>query len=401
LTVIGDGPVGAIGQQLDEHFKLPEGNHIRDWAVGMKFVIELNPENEAAKELKPGLVVHTLGYPEPEIFGFLYVYPDNVVSCGIFVPSWFDNPARTAYRYLQHWILHPYLWRWLEGGTLRSWGAKSLQESGITGEPHLVGDGFARIGEGSGSTNVLTNSGVDEAWCTGTQLGEAVLELLAAGKPFTKENLEDTYVKRRRESPLQKELEQARHARDGFSQGVVRGFIGTGLAGLTGGRLNWPAKPRRPHERLGSLEEYFKDRISPEEIEAIRKDCKVKGTAPYDALMDKAGWPAIPYDGKLLMSHQDALLTGGKVQAPTGYADHVTFKDHGICEACLEKVCIDGCSGQAIATNPEGGVPLFDNEKCIHCGACLWNCSKADPNNPELTNVSFVAGAGGLRSAEN
>jgi electron-transferring-flavoprotein dehydrogenase len=67
----------------------------------------------------------------------------------------------------------------------------------------------------------------------------------------------------------------------------------------------------------------------------------------------------------------------------------------------MEKVCIDGCSGQAIATNPSGGVPLFDNEKCIHCGACLWNCSKADPDNPELTNVLFVAGAGGLHSAEN
>ena len=53
------------------------------------------------------------------------------------------------------------------GGKLRSWGAKSLQESGQRGEPFLAGDGYARIGEGSGSTNVLTGSGVDEAWTTG------------------------------------------------------------------------------------------------------------------------------------------------------------------------------------------------------------------------------------------
>ena len=33
-------------------------------------------------------------------------------------------------------------------------------------QPRLVGDGWARIGEGSGSTNVLTGSGVDEAWTT-------------------------------------------------------------------------------------------------------------------------------------------------------------------------------------------------------------------------------------------
>ena len=46
--------------------------------------------------LQPGTVIHTIGFPEPEIFGFLYVYPDRVASLGIFVPSWFDSPVRTA-----------------------------------------------------------------------------------------------------------------------------------------------------------------------------------------------------------------------------------------------------------------------------------------------------------------
>ena len=62
-------------------------------------------------DLEAGIVLHTLGYPEPEIFGFFYVHPDRVASVGIFVPSWFDNPVRTSYRYLQHFIQHPYLWR--------------------------------------------------------------------------------------------------------------------------------------------------------------------------------------------------------------------------------------------------------------------------------------------------
>ena len=96
LTVIGDGPIGPIGRQLDEQFGMPQDHHKRDWAVGMKFVVDL-PDNTV---LKPGTVLHTFGYPEPEIFGFLYVHPDRVASLGIFVPSWFDSPARTAYRYL-------------------------------------------------------------------------------------------------------------------------------------------------------------------------------------------------------------------------------------------------------------------------------------------------------------
>ena len=34
--------------------------------------------------------------------------------------------------------------------------------------------------KGSGSTNVLTGSGVDEAWSTGVMLAEGVLKLLAS-----------------------------------------------------------------------------------------------------------------------------------------------------------------------------------------------------------------------------
>ena len=135
-----------------------------------------------------------------------------------------DSPVRTAYRYLQHWILHPYLWRHLEGGKLRSWGAKSLRESGRRGEPHLVGDGYARIGEGSGSTNVLTGSGVDEAWATGVYLAEAVVELAGQGKEFTRENLEATYVARRRASWVEEEAREAQEARDALIRGDTQRF---------------------------------------------------------------------------------------------------------------------------------------------------------------------------------
>lgn len=396
LTVVGDGPVGPVGQQLDELFGLPPDHHTRDWAIGMKFVVDL-PEDTP---LKPGTVLHTFGYPEPEIFGFLYVHPDRVASLGIFVPSWFDSPVRTTYRYLQHWMLHPYLWRYLKGGKLRSWGAKTLGESGRRGEPHLVGDGYARIGEGSGSTNVLTGSGVDEAWATGAQLAEAVLELLKAKKPFTKENLETTYVARRRASWVEQVARVAEKSRDGFQRGVVTGMIGMALAGLSGGRLAIPSKPLRPWERIPSLEDYFRGRIPAEEVRKIRDECYARSVSAHAALMERAGWPAIPYDGQLLVSHQDALLLGGKVQAPPGYADHVAFVFPNQCQRCGTKLCVEVCSGQAI-TPGENGVPSFDREKCIHCGACLWNCATASPENPEHMAVTFRAGIGGLHSAEN
>jgi len=392
LTVVGDGPVGAVGRQLDQQFGMPDGHHQREWAVGMKMVIDL-PEDTG---LEPGTVFHTFGYPEPEIFGFFYVHPQRVATAGIFVPSWFRSPMRTSYRYLQHFLLHPYLWRYVKGGRLRSWGAKSLQESGRRGEPLLVGHGYARIGEGSGSTNVLTGSGVDEAWTTGAQLAEAVLELLRQGEPLTRDNLERTYVARRRASWVEEEGRVAERARDGFHRGVVQGLLGMALAGFTKGRHWIGGEPRL----MPDLAEYYRDKIPPAELERITHDCRQRGVSCHAAVMERCGWPEIPYDGQLLVSHQDALLMGGKVQAPAGFADHVRFIYPDFCERCVSKLCIEMCSGQAITPGPDG-VPVFDREKCVHCGACVWNCLASQEDDPPRGNIAFQAGAGGLHSSEN
>jgi len=395
LTVVGDGPVGAVGRQLDAFVGLPDGHHQHEWAVGTKMVVELRED----VDLEPGTVIHTFGYPEPEIFGFLYVQPERVATVGIFVPSWFRNPLRTSYRYLQHYMLHPYLWRFLKGGKLRSWGAKSLQEAGKHGEPFLVGDGYARIGECSGSTNVLSGSGVDEAWTTGVQLAEAVAELRKAGKPFTKANLDETYVARRRASWVETEGRIAEKARDGFHHGVVSGLLGMALAGMSKGRLSIPGEP----QLLPTPEQYYRGRLTAEEIahlRTLRVQCNGYGLSMHDALMDKCGWPPIPYDGSLLMSQQDALLVGGKVQAPAGYADHVRILYPDFCEACATRLCIEMCSGQALTPGPKG-VPVFDRDKCVFCGACFWNCQQPLDDDPVRTNIVFRAGAGGLHSTEN
>jgi len=392
LTVVGDGPVGAVGRGIDAHFGLPAGHEHSEWALGMKMVIELREDSG----LETGTVLHTFGFPEPEIFGFLYVHPDRMASVGIFIPSWFRSPVRTAYRYLQHFVLHPYLWLYLQGGTLKSWGAKSLQESGRRGEPFLVGDGYARIGEGSGSTNVLSGSGVDEAWTTGTQLAEAVVELLEKKLPFTRQNLEETYVRRRRASWVDRESRVAAHSRNGFPHGLLSGLFGMALAGFTGGRVVIP--PPSSRQKGASLEERFAARIPSAELQKLKEEAAERNLPLHDQIMNRCGWPEIPFDGKLLVSQQDALLTGGSVQAPTGYANHVVFLRPVVCRNCEPKLCVEMCSGQAISRG-EGGLPQFDREKCIFCGACLWNCRAEEAGEP--ANVDFRAGAGGLHSALN
>ena len=190
----------------------------------------------------------------------------------------------------------------------------------------------------------------------------------------------------------------AADSRNGFQSGVVTGLIGMAAAGLTGGSVAFAGRRQSGRKSASSLDEIYGSRISPAELKQMQEECAAQGTALHDRIMDRCGWPEIPFDGKLLISHQDALLLGGSVQAPPDYADHVIFIRRELCRECEPKLCVEMCSGQAI-TRGEHGVPAFDREKCIYCGACLWNCRASAEGEPG--NVDFRSGAGGLHSALN
>jgi electron-transferring-flavoprotein dehydrogenase len=119
-----------------------------------------------------------------------------------------------------------------------------------------------------------------------------VIELLKDGRPFTRENLEATYVRRRRESWVEREGRVAENARNGFHHGVVTGLVGMALAGLSGGRWSiGPADTKAATEDVPGYEQYYRGRIGTAEIEAIRRDCAARGLGVHDALMERAGWP--------------------------------------------------------------------------------------------------------------
>jgi electron-transferring-flavoprotein dehydrogenase len=167
------------------------------------------------------------------------------------------------------------------------------------------------------------------------------------------------------------------------------------LAGLTGGRLSLAAKIPPAHDQINPLSAAAAEQLKLKDAMALAIE---DGRPLHDVLMSARGWPEISYDGRLLVSHQDALLMGGKVQAMPGFADHVFFRDNSVCKTCEERTCIAMCSGQAITLGPDNA-PAFEREKCIHCGACLWNCAHSLAD--ETANIEFHAGSGGLHSAEN
>src|SRR5262249_16459122 len=159
-------------------------------------------------------------------------------------------------------------------------------------------------------------------------------------EPFTRENLEREYTARRRASWVEEEGRIAEKARDGFHRGMIAGLAGMALAAATKGKLSLAGGPRL----LPTLEGRYRGIIPAEEGTRSVGTCRSRGLACHDALMERCGWPAIPFDGQLLVSHQDALLMGGKVQAPAGFADHVSFRFPDFCERCAAKMCVEMCS---------------------------------------------------------
>ena len=204
---------------------------------------------------------------------------------------------------------------------------------------------------------------------------------------------------RRRKSWVEQEARVAKASRDGFQKGVVRGLLGMALAGLTNGRLTLKSQPLPPWKRIPTLEQYYAGRIPAAEIDRLRKECAQAG---------KSSWRI---DAALRLA-RDSLhrATAG---VPPGCPAHGRQGSGsiGLCRPC--RLPVSGtvrtmrreslhelCSGQAIAPG-QGGVPSFDREKCVHCGACLWNCAQPVPGNPDRTNIAFRAGTGGLHSAIN
>ena len=237
---------------------------------------------------------------------------------------------------------------------------------------------------------MLTGSGVDEAWTTGVQLAEAVLELLKAGKPLSKENLEATYVAWRRASWVEEEGKVAEKARDGFHRGMIPGLLGMAIAGFTGGKHSVSGEPKL----MPSPEEYYREKIPAAELAKIMDDCRARGVSCHNALMDRVGGRPFRTTASCWYRTRTPCSMGGKVQASPGYADHVRFVYPDFCELlCQQNVYRD-----VLRPGDHGGAPAEFRcsiaKSASTAGACIWNCGVQLSEDPAHSNIAFSAGAG-------
>ncbi len=223
-TVFAEGARGHLGKQLIAHFRLDEGRDPQSYALGVKELWEV-----PADKAKPGLVVHTAGWPMDEHTyggGFLYHLQGNQVTLGFVTGLDYQNPWISPFEEMQRWKAHPAIRAHIEGGKRISYGARAITAGGLLSLPKLVFPGGALVGCEAGTLNAARIKGSHAAIKTGMLAAEAAAAALQAGRSHDELA---AYPAAFEKSWLHEELHQTRNFKQWFKQGNTVGTLMTGI----------------------------------------------------------------------------------------------------------------------------------------------------------------------------
>ena len=151
-TLFSEGCRGHLGKQIIAKYRLDEGKDPQHYGIGIKELWKV-----PADQHKPGLVVHTAGWPLDESKslggGFLYHLEDNTVAVGLITNLSYTNPHVSPYDEFQRYKHHPQIAKYLEGGERLTYGARALLKGGLQSQPKMSFPGGILIGDDAGTLN--------------------------------------------------------------------------------------------------------------------------------------------------------------------------------------------------------------------------------------------------------
>ena len=223
-TIFAEGARGHLGKQLLAKFNLTEGKDPQSYAIGVKELWEI-----PADKAKPGLVVHTAGWPmTDDTFGggFLYHLEGNKVTLGFVVGLDYQNPYMSPFEEMQRWKAHPAIRVHIEGGKRIGYGARAINNGTPQALPKTVFPGGALIGCDAGYLNAARIKGSHAAIKSGMLCAEALAPALAAGRSHDELA---AYPEAFEKSWLNEELQQSRNFKLWFKKGKLMGQLMTGI----------------------------------------------------------------------------------------------------------------------------------------------------------------------------
>ncbi len=241
-TVFAEGARGHLGKQLIAKYKLDEGRDPATYALGIKELWEISPE-----QAKPGLVVHTSGWPITDGSfggGFLYHLEGNLVTLGYVLGLDYKNPWMSPFEEMQRWKTHHAIRPHIEGGKRIGYGARAINNGGLQSLPKLVFPGGALIGCDAGFMNAARIKGSHAAIKTGMLAADAIADALAAGRSHDELT---AYPEAFEKSWLHEELMQTRNFKPWFKKGPLVGTMMTGIEQWLMPKLGMKAPPWTVH----------------------------------------------------------------------------------------------------------------------------------------------------------
>lgn len=223
-TLFAEGARGHLTKQLKAKYALDADCCPQVYGLGMKELWDIDP-----KMHKPGLVIHTQGWPLTDAYGggFLYHQANGQVALGFVVGLSYRNPHLFPFEEFQRWKQHPDIRKYLEGGRRVSYGARAINEGGWQSIPKLEFPGGALIGCSAGFVNVPRIKGTHTAMKSGMLAAQSVFAAVQAGR--SSDELTD-YGVAVRESWIADELKLVKNAEPAVSK--FGGTLGTVLAGI-------------------------------------------------------------------------------------------------------------------------------------------------------------------------
>jgi len=245
-TLFAEGCRGHLGKQLETKFSLRDGVDPQTYGIGLKELWEVPAERH-----RPGLVVHTAGWPLPADTyggGFVYHLEDNLVAVGYVVGLNYSNPFLSPFEEFQRYKTHPDIRKYLEGGKRLAYGARAIAAGGLQSQPRLVFPGGALIGDDAGFLNAARIKGSHAAIKSGMLAAEAAFEALGAER---QRDALTAFPAAFRSSWLYDELYKTRNFKPYMKKGVWLGSLLFGIdQKLFGGKVPWTLSNTADHTAL-------------------------------------------------------------------------------------------------------------------------------------------------------
>jgi electron-transferring-flavoprotein dehydrogenase len=350
ITILAEGSRGSLAKKLIKRYDLDEGKREQIYSLGVKELWSV-PEGN----IEEGAVYHTFVYPleDKSEFGggFIYGLKDNRVAVGLVVGLDYKDPSFDTHSAMQIWKSHPFVSKFLDGGKILEFGAKTLPEGGWHSIPKYYGDNFMIVGDSAGFLSTARLKGIHLAIRSG------ILSARTASKAFvrcdTSEDMLSNYERLVNSSSIYKELYPIRNMRASMQDGMLLGGLKMGIQLVTGGACFGVPDYKADYRATKKVSEFKGIPFQKRFIDKLEFDKRLT----FDKVTD------VYYSKAMHDEHQPPhIVVNNPKEFQESNIEQYNLSEASFCPAEVYELHIDKRSGEKSLR--------LHTENCVHCKTC-------------------------------